>query len=135
MVVGLVDTTVFLGEVEAPTTATHSQGTPVAYCVPLGAPAMSDVEAAATAALFKALGHPHRVRIVNLLATSPGPVCVCELIDPLRLSQPTISHHLKQLVTAGLLTRVQRGRSASYSLDRQAMARLTAVTELASGSR
>ena len=69
-----------------------------ACCAPLGAPSLSDDQAEATARVFKALADPHRVRIVNLLATSPDPVCVCEFTGPLGLSQPTVSHHLKKLV-------------------------------------
>jgi ArsR family transcriptional regulator len=79
---------------------------PAACCTPLGAPSLSDDQARATAQLFKALADPHRVKIVNLLATSPDPVCVCEFTGPLGLSQPTVSHHLKKLVQAGLLERV-----------------------------
>jgi DNA-binding transcriptional ArsR family regulator/SAM-dependent methyltransferase len=108
--------------------AAAATATPAACCAPLAAPALSASEAAATAALFRALADPHRVRIVNLLATSPDPVCVCELVAPLGLSQPTVSHHLKKLVGAGLLRREQRGQWAYYALDRQAMARLAAIT-------
>jgi ArsR family transcriptional regulator len=112
------------------TAATSAAATPAACCVPLAAATLSDMDAAATAALFKALADPHRVRIVNLLATSADPVCVCELIQPLGLSQPTVSHHLKKLTSAGLLTREQRGQWAYYRLDRQAMARLAAITDV-----
>jgi ArsR family transcriptional regulator len=66
-----------------------------ACCAPLAAPALSADAAAATAALFRALADPHRVRIVNLLATSAEPVCVCDLQALLGLAQPTVSHHLK----------------------------------------
>jgi ArsR family transcriptional regulator, arsenate/arsenite/antimonite-responsive transcriptional repressor len=66
---------------------------PAACCAPLGAPSLSDDQAKTTARLFKALADPHRVKIVNLLATSPDPVCVCEFTGPLGLSQPTVSHH------------------------------------------
>jgi ArsR family transcriptional regulator len=103
-------------------------------CVPLGAPSLSDDQAEVTARLFKALADPHRVKIVNLLATSPDPVCVCEFTGPLGLSQPTVSHHLKQLLQAGLLTREQRGTWASYSLDRDALGRLAAVADLQAGT-
>jgi ArsR family transcriptional regulator, arsenate/arsenite/antimonite-responsive transcriptional repressor len=96
-------------------------------CTPLGAPSLSDAEAEATARLFKALADPHRVKIVNLLATSPDPVCVCEFTGPLGLSQPTVSHHLKKLVAAGLLDREQRGTWAYYSLNRDALPRLAGV--------
>lgn len=99
-------------------------------CRPLDAPALSEAEADATAALFKALADPARVRIVNLLATSDEPVCVCELIPPLGLSQPTVSHHLKKLTSAGLLQREQRGVWAYYSLDQDALARVRTLLEL-----
>ena len=79
--------------------------TATACCAPLGAASLSDAEAEATARMFKALADPHRIKIVNLLAASPDPVCVCEFTGPLKLSQPTVSHHLKKLVVAGLLDR------------------------------
>jgi ArsR family transcriptional regulator, arsenate/arsenite/antimonite-responsive transcriptional repressor len=116
-------------------TTTTSAGVAAACCAPLGAPTLSAEEAAATAALFKALADPHRVKIVNLLATSPDPVCVCEFTQPLGLSQPTVSHHLKKLVTAGLLHREQRGVWAYYSLNRDALGRLAAVVNLQGGTR
>jgi ArsR family transcriptional regulator, arsenate/arsenite/antimonite-responsive transcriptional repressor len=107
----------------------------IACCRPLAAPGLSEDEAEATARLFKALGDPARVRIVNLLATSDEPACVCELIPALGLSQPTISHHLKKLTDAGLLAREQRGVWAYYSIDRDAVARLGAVADLRGGAR
>lgn len=102
----------------------------VGCCAPLAAGALSDDEAAATAALFRALGDPARVRIVNLLATRDGPVCACELEAPLGLAQPTVSHHLRRLVEAGLLEREQRGRWAWFSLRREAVETLAAVADL-----
>src|SRR5581483_10117799 len=86
-------------------------------CGRLDAPSLSDEEVEATAQLFKALGDPARVRILNLLATSDAPVCACELIPAVALSQPTVSHHLKKLTEAGLLAREQRGVWAFYSID------------------
>ena len=112
------------------TETTSASASAAACCAPLDAPVLSAEEAAATAALFRALADPHRVRIVNLLATSPDPVCVCELTPSLGISQPTVSHHLKKLVTAGLLDREQRGVWAYYSLDRDALRRLAAVADL-----
>jgi ArsR family transcriptional regulator len=100
----------------------------VECCTPLGAPSMSDAEARATAALFKALADPARVRIVNMLAAAEHGVCVCDLIPHLGLSQPTVSHHLRKLADAGLLERRREGTWAFYSLDRGALARLEAVT-------
>ena len=104
-------------------------------CAPLGAPSLSDADAEATARLFKALADPHRVKIINLLATSPEPVCVCELTGPLKLSQPTVSHHLKKLVAVGLLEREQRGTWAYYSLRRDALGNLVAALDLQGASR
>jgi ArsR family transcriptional regulator, arsenate/arsenite/antimonite-responsive transcriptional repressor len=103
---------------------------PVACCAPLGATALSEVEAHATAGLFRALGDPARVRIVNLLATHDGAVCACELYEPLGLSQPTVSHHLKKLTDSGLLEREQRGKWAYFSLKREAVEKLAAVADL-----
>ena len=102
---------------------------------PLGAPSLTDAEAEATARVFKALADPHRVRIVNLLATSPDPVCVCEFTGPLGLSQPTVSHHLKKLMDAGLLEREQRGTWAYYSLRPDALGGLAAALDLQGAAR
>ncbi len=104
--------------------------TPVACCVPIGAPTLSDREAEATAELFKALGDPARVRLVNLLATSGGAVCMCDLIEPVGLSQPTVSHHMKKLVDAGLVKREQRGKWAFFTLKPDAVEKLAAVADL-----
>jgi ArsR family transcriptional regulator len=104
--------------------------TPVVCCAPLAAPSLSNAEASATAGLFKALADPARVRIVNLLATSDEPVCVCNLVEPLGLAQPTVSHHLKKLVDAGLLDREQRGRWAYFSLRGEALETLAGVVAL-----
>ena len=119
----------------ATATAADPTTTAAACCTPLGAPSLSDDQAEATARVFKALADPHRVKIVNLLATSPDPVCVCEFTGPLQLSQPTVSHHLKKLVAAGLLDREQRGTWAYFSLRRDAFDRLATATNLRGSSR
>ena len=103
---------------------------PIDCCAPLGASTLTDEEAQASAALFAALGDPARVRIVNLIATSEKPVCACHLIEPLGLSQPTVSHHLKRLVDAGLLEREQRGKWAYFSLTPEASTRLAGLVDL-----
>lgn len=102
----------------------------IACCAPLDESSLSDDEAEAAAQLFKALADPARVRLVNLLATSDGPVCACDLIEPLGLAQPTVSHHLKKLTDAGLLEREQRGKWAYFSLDREAAAELAGLVDL-----
>jgi ArsR family transcriptional regulator len=107
--------------------------TPIACCAPLAAPRLSDEEAEATAELFRALADAARVRILNVLATTDAPVCVCHLVHPLRLSQPTVSHHLKKLVDAGLLEREQRGKWAYFSLKPEAAERLAGLADLTQG--
>ncbi|MDH4102353.1 MAG: metalloregulator ArsR/SmtB family transcription factor [Thermoleophilia bacterium] len=102
---------------------------PSACCRPLDDELTTD-DADATAALFKALADPARVRIVSMLARSAEPACVCELTPALGLSQPTVSHHLKKLVQAGLLQRDQRGVWAYYTLDREGMSRAANVLDL-----
>src|SRR5579859_8292712 len=104
--------------------------TPVACCAPLTAATLSEDEADATATLFRALGDPARVKIVNRLVTAGEPVCACEFEPLLGLAQPTVSHHLKKLLEAGLIDREQRGKWAYFSLRRDAVEKLAAVTDL-----
>jgi ArsR family transcriptional regulator len=74
-------------------------------------------EAETLAEGFKALGDPSRLRLISLVAAhEDAEACVCELTEPVGLSQPTVSHHLKILVEAGILTREQRGKWAYYRL-------------------
>jgi ArsR family transcriptional regulator len=103
---------------------------PAECCTPLDTAGMSGEDAETTALVFKALADPHRVRIVNLLATAGEPVCVCNLTPELELSQPTVSFHLKKLVQAGLIEREQRGVWAYYSVNREALGRLASVFEM-----
>jgi ArsR family transcriptional regulator, arsenate/arsenite/antimonite-responsive transcriptional repressor len=103
---------------------------PARCCVPIAAPRLGEAEAEATADVFKALADPHRVRIVNLLANSDEPVCVCDITDVIGLSQPTVSFHLKKLVDSGLIQREQRGTWGFYSLDSEAMDSVSAVVNL-----
>jgi ArsR family transcriptional regulator len=98
-----------------------------ACCAPIGHRVMSETQARATASLFKALADPGRVRILNLLAVSMEPVCVCNLTELLGVGQPTVSFHMKKLMDAGLLDREQRGIWAFYSLREDARRRLNEV--------
>jgi ArsR family transcriptional regulator len=106
---------------------------PILCCAPLSSSVLSTEEAEATATLFRALADPARVRLVNILATE-GTVCVCELTEPLGLSQPTVSHHLKKLTDAGLVEREQRGRWAYFSIKDEAMERLAGLADLSKGA-
>jgi ArsR family transcriptional regulator, arsenate/arsenite/antimonite-responsive transcriptional repressor len=112
-----------------------SGGTPVACCAPVDAPDLTDDEVTSTAALFKALGDPHRIRIVNQLVNASGPVCVCDINRDVEVSQSTLSFHLKKLLDAGLLSREQRGVWAFYSIDRTAADRLRGVLRLEGADR
>ena len=96
-------------------------------CRPLASGTLAEDEAVATARLFKALGDPARVKIVNLLALSDEPVCACEIVPALDLAQATVSHHLKKLTQAGLLDREQRGKWAYFSLNAKAAAQLVTL--------
>ncbi len=100
---------------------------PVACCTPVVEPDITGEQAQTLAEIFKALADPHRVRIVNLLANAPEPVCVCEFMPQLGLAQGTVSFHLKKLLAAGLLDREQRGTWAYYSLKPEALDRLATV--------
>lgn len=110
--------------------AISQMGLPVLCCAPLAGPTITEDEAQATAELFKALSDPHRVKIVNLLATASEPVCVCDINAQVDLAQPTISFHLKKLAGAGLLRREQRGTWAYYSLDDSAMKKLGSIVQM-----
>ena len=77
---------------------------------------------------FSALADPVRLRALSILAAAPdGEVCVCDLVEPLGRSQPTISHHLKILGEAGLVHGDRRGKWVWYSLDRVRLAELQAT--------
>lgn len=93
--------------------------TPIATdcCTPSDRPGMSAPDAQQRALAFKALSDPNRLRLLSIVkAGSGGEACVCDLTEPLGLGQPTVSHHLKVLVEAGLLAREKRGTWAYYSL-------------------
>lgn len=86
-------------------------------CSPITGGVMDADEARTLATKFKAMGDPTRLRLLSLIAaTADGEACVCDLNEPLDLSQPTVSHHLKILVDAGLLTRTKRGTWSYYAL-------------------
>lgn len=100
----------------------------VECCAPLAGATLSDDEAAGLERLFKALADRNRLRILNCLLQADGePVCVCEFQPTLGISQPTVSHHLKQLVEAGLLEREKRGTYAYYRLKPGALEQVSSV--------
>ena len=97
-------------------------------CSPVVRQVIQPVEADTLAIGFKALADPTRLRLISLVAAhADAEACVCELTDPVGLSQPTVSHHLKILVDAGILTREQRGKWAYYRLVPGALDALAAL--------
>jgi ArsR family transcriptional regulator len=97
-------------------------------CVPLTGTVISTDDAELLARKFKALGDPTRVRLLSLIAAHEGDeACICDLIDPVGLSQPTVSHHMKQLAAAGLVSREQRGKWAYYRIVDDALSSLAAA--------
>ncbi|WP_457964863.1 metalloregulator ArsR/SmtB family transcription factor [Arthrobacter sp. D1-29] len=100
-----------------------------ACCLP-AEPALGSAQAHSTAAVFKALADPNRLRLLSIVkAAEGGESCVCDLTEPLNLGQPTVSHHLKILVDAGLLHREKRGTWAYYSLVPGALERTAGLLE------
>jgi ArsR family transcriptional regulator len=99
----------------------------VACCTP-ASEVISAEDAEQLARRFKALADPTRVRLLSLIANEQdSEACICYLTHPVGLSQPTVSHHMKQLVEAGLVTREQRGKWAYYRLANDALAALAAA--------
>lgn len=102
-------------------------------CVPLLREPLTDRQANDLAGILKALAEPTRLRLVSMVAAHEGgEACVCELTEPLGLTQPTISHHLKILVDAGIFTRDKRGKWAYYALVPSALDALSAILSTAS---
>jgi ArsR family transcriptional regulator len=98
-------------------TVATSGADPALCCAPITGTPLSAEDAERLAALLKAIAEPTRLRLLSLVAAHEGgEACVCDLTDPVGLSQPTVSHHLKILVDAGLLIREKRGVWAYYRL-------------------
>ena len=108
-------------------------GTAVECCTPIVARTLGVAEAEAAATVLKALADPSRVRIVNLLANSAQPVCVCDITEVIGLSQATTSFHLKKLMSAGLLERRQRGTWAYYGVRPDALDRVSVIFDSRGG--
>jgi ArsR family transcriptional regulator len=88
-----------------------------ACCSPITREILSESDADQVARLLKAVADPARLRLISMVAAHDGDeACVCELTEPLGLSQPTVSHHLKVLVDAGILSRTKRATWAYYKL-------------------
>lgn len=95
-------------------------------CSPVTQPVISAEDAEALSRTLKAIADPTRLRLLSIIAAHEGgEACVCDLTEPVGLSQPTVSHHLKVLTEAGLLTREKRGVWAYYTAVPAALTALT----------
>ena len=97
-------------------------------CTPVARAVMPDGEAAELARMFKAVGDPVRLKLLSMIASDGrGEVCVCDLTEAFTLTGPTISHHLKVLRDAGLITSERRASWVYYRAVPETLARLSAV--------
>jgi ArsR family transcriptional regulator, arsenate/arsenite/antimonite-responsive transcriptional repressor len=88
---------------------------PVSCCSPVRSDVLGESDAALLAQSFAALADPIRLRLLSFITSASGEVCACDLVEPSGRSQPTVSHHMKILVDAGLVTREKRGLWVWYS--------------------
>jgi ArsR family transcriptional regulator, arsenate/arsenite/antimonite-responsive transcriptional repressor len=96
-----------------------------ASCAPLLQEPLEAQEADELAAALKVIADPARLRLLSLIQAQPGhEACVCHLTEPLGLSQPTVSHHLKVLLNAGLVERDRRGNWAYFRVREEPLAAL-----------
>lgn len=119
-----------LGTLGAMATTTDTAASTVvgtACCAPLSAEIIDAADATVLASRFKAIADPVRLQILSRLAASPDGVCVCDFVDDLGRSQPTVSHHLKVLGEAGLVSREQRGKWAWFRVVPDELGRLADV--------
>src|SRR5215467_3097853 len=118
------------GQMTAPAATVGRPALPLAEdcCAPLLREPLTPDQATDLARTLKALADPTRLRLVSMVAAHEGgEACVCDLTEPLGLTQPTVSHHLKILVDAGIFTRDKRGVWAYYALVPSAMDALAVV--------
>jgi ArsR family transcriptional regulator, arsenate/arsenite/antimonite-responsive transcriptional repressor len=100
---------------------------PIACCAPVRADALDGGQAELLAQSFAALADPIRLRLLSFITSAADEVCACDLVEPSGRSQPTVSHHMKILVDAGLVTRDKRGLWVWYRSVPQRLDALRAV--------
>jgi ArsR family transcriptional regulator, arsenate/arsenite/antimonite-responsive transcriptional repressor len=111
----------------APMASTTRVRKVVACCSPVSVDSMSELQAADMARSFAALSDPIRLRLLSIVASAGDEVCACDLLEPSGRSQPTVSHHMKILVDAGLVTRDKRGLWVWYRIVPDRLEALRAV--------
>ena len=94
---------------------------PAGCCSPIRVRPLTTARGRRVSVMLKALADPTRLEILRLIAAQQGPVCACDIVDRFDLSQPTISHHLKTLRDAGLLTSRRKGLWSFYEPDAEGM--------------
>jgi ArsR family transcriptional regulator len=110
--------------------STHRRSVPLACESPLVRDPLTAEQATSVAAVFKALSDPVRLRLLSLIAShAGGEACVCELTGLFEVSEPTISHHLKVLREAGLVTSQRRASWVYYQVVPDALAGLSALLD------
>jgi len=113
-----------------PSTLPVLQPDQLACCSPVTGGVVSNETAETLARMFKALGDPTRVKLLSMIAAAPeAEACICDMTEPVGLSQPTVSHHMKLLVEAGLATREQRGKWAYYRVVPDVLRSLSVALE------
>lgn len=106
--------------------------TPACEVTPLARQPLTPVAATELAAVFKALSDPVRLRLLSVIASHVGQeACVCDISDGFDVSQPTISHHLKVLREAGLLSSDRRGSWVYYRVEPGALRQLSDLLDIA----
>ena len=107
-----------------------------ACCPPFLTEPLAEADADRLAGALRVVAEPARLRLLSLIASRPeSEACVCELTEPLGLSQPTVSHHLKVLHEAGVLDREKRGRWVFYRLNAEPLRLLRQALALGTGER
>ncbi|HET6214059.1 MAG TPA: metalloregulator ArsR/SmtB family transcription factor [Micromonosporaceae bacterium] len=107
-------------------------GWPDGCCPPLAVMAITAADAAELAPALKALGDPVRLQLLSMIASNPaGEICVCNLTPAFDLSGPTISHHLKVLREAGLVSSERRASWVYYRVIPEALAKLSVLLDVA----
>src|SRR5512144_272355 len=100
---------------------------PIACCAPVRTDSLDEQQASLLAQSFAALADPIRLRLLSFVASATDEVCACDLVEPSGRSQPTVSHHMKILVDAGLVTREKRGLWVWYRVAASRLDALRAV--------
>jgi ArsR family transcriptional regulator, arsenate/arsenite/antimonite-responsive transcriptional repressor len=110
--------------------AATTKARPTECCASVLAAPLGTADATELASGFSALADPVRLRVLSILAASPeGEVCVCDFVETVAKSQPTVSHHLKILSEAGLVQGERRGKWVWYSLNRDRLAQLRSAID------